>query len=157
MIESADQETLQNLLIDLVERQPELVEWIETRLSETEDASNGAEQPASNINVESIRSQVNYALPSPERGGPRDVHAAFEQAAEDIRELIDQAWTALEANDGETALRVLEAVTFSVKGSQQYSSLPRYTNHIDSTGGGIQLFSTPLFRLRRRMRLFGPV
>lgn len=125
VIESTDQETLQDLLIDLVERQPELAEWIETRLSETEDASNGAEQSASNINVESIRSQVNYALPSPDRGGPRNVHAAFEQAAEDIQELIGQAWTALEANDGETALQVLEAVTKELSDMEWIQIMPR--------------------------------
>ncbi len=124
VIESADQETLQNLLIDLVERRPELVEWIETRLTETEDTASATSQAAAEINVDSLRSQVNYALPNPERGGPRDVHAAFEQAAEDIRELIDQAWIALEANDGETALQVLEAITEELTDTEWIQILP---------------------------------
>ena len=107
MIAEADRDMLEDLLVDLVDSRPEMAEWIELRLDATTD-----EHPADiSVNVESIRRRANHALPDPGRRGHGDAYAEAERMAEELDALIEQARTAIEADDGEVALTVLEVIT----------------------------------------------
>lgn len=108
MIAQADRDTLEDLLVDLVDSRPEVGEWIQTRLGTTTgDASSEI-----SVNLESIRRRANYALPDPRPHGRGhdDAYAEAERMAEELDELIEQARAAIEAEDGETALEVLEVI-----------------------------------------------
>ncbi|WP_138005496.1 SWIM zinc finger family protein [Halalkalirubrum salinum] len=112
LVADADPEDLRGVLVDLVESRPELAERVESRLEtvRSEEADDDARDRTPDINRESIRQQVQYIL-RPTEG--RSVHAydpyeAVETDVEKLRNLLDQAGTAVEAGDGETALNILE-------------------------------------------------
>lgn len=112
LVADTDPAELRDLLVDLVERQPDLEEWIESRLKTAQsDAtvdSSGNQSP--DINRDSIRQQVQYVLQPPKgRGGrTQDPYTAVETDVKKLGDLLDQAWAAIEADDGGTALDVLE-------------------------------------------------
>jgi uncharacterized Zn finger protein len=108
LIADADRETLQDLLVELVDSRPEVAEWIEPRLTTTNDDTDTNAQVS--VNVDSIRRQANHALPKPEQRGHNDAYAEAERMAGELDALIDQARRSLEAEDGETALDVLAAI-----------------------------------------------
>lgn len=103
---------LRDLLVALVERRPDLAEWIESQLEtpQSEDAGSDSRAQSPDINRDSIRRHVQYVLqPSNERGSrTRDPYAAVETDVEELGELLDQTRAAIEAGDGETALDVLD-------------------------------------------------
>jgi len=112
LVADADPEDLRDVLVDLVESYPELAEQVESRLETLEPGDEGddARDRTPDINRESIRQQVQYVL-DPTEG--RSAHAydpydAVETDVETLRDLLDQARTAVEARDGETALDILE-------------------------------------------------
>ena len=112
LVADADPEDLRDVLVDLVESRPELAEQVESRLEtvRSEEADDDARDRTPDINRESIRQQVQYIL-RPTEG--RSAHAydpyeAVETDVEKLRNLLDQARTAVEAGDGETALDILE-------------------------------------------------
>lgn len=107
MIAEADRDTLEDLLVDLVDSRPEVAEWIERRL----DAITDDHPFDSSVNVEAIRQRANHALPDPGRRGHGDAYAEAERMTEELDALIEQARTAIEADDGEAALTILEVIT----------------------------------------------
>jgi len=112
LVADADPEDLRDVLVDLVESRPELAEQVESRL-ETRDSGNegdDAHDRTPDINRESIRQQVQYIL-RPTEGRSADAYDPYEAVETDVetlRNLLDQARTAVEAGDGETALDILE-------------------------------------------------
>lgn len=107
LIAEADRDTLEAVLVDLVDSRPAVAEWLEPRLGATED-----EGPSDvSVNLDSIRRQAKHALPDPGRRGHGDAYAEAERMAEELDGLIEQARTAIEAGDGETALDILEVIT----------------------------------------------
>jgi len=110
LIEDTEPETLRELLVDLVEDRPELGDWVETRLetARSGDAVDDSDNHVSDINRESIRRQVRYVLQPPRGGGTHDSYAVVESDVDELGDLLEQAWLAIEAGDGETALDVLE-------------------------------------------------
>jgi uncharacterized Zn finger protein len=112
LVADAEPEDLRDVLVDLVESRPELAEQIESQLEPLNagDEGDDARDRTPDINRESIRQQVQYIL-RPTEG--RSAHAydpseAAETDVEKLRNLLDQARTAVEAGDGETALDILE-------------------------------------------------
>ena len=112
LIADTDPDELRDLLVTLVKRHPDLTEWIESRLgtAQPEDTADDSNDQRPSINRDSIRRQVQYVLQPPnERGGrTHDPYAAVETDVEELGELLDQAWAAIDAGDGETALAVLD-------------------------------------------------
>jgi len=112
LIADADPELLRDLLADFVEDHPELAAQVESRLETTEpgDGGDDADDRTPDINRESIRQQVRYVLRPTAGQSARayDPYAAVETDVEKLRDLLDQARTALDAGDGETALDILE-------------------------------------------------
>ena len=103
---------LRDLLVALVERRPDLAEWIESQLEtpQSEGAGSDSRDQSPDINRDSIRRQVQYVLQPPDERGARtrDPYAAVETDVEELGDLLDQAWVAIEAGDGKTALDVLD-------------------------------------------------
>jgi len=112
LVADADPEDLRDVLVDLVESRPELAEQVESRLEtvRSEEADDDARDRTPDINRESIRQQVQYILRPTERRSAHayDPYEAVETDVETLRNLLDQARTAVEAGDGETALDILE-------------------------------------------------
>lgn len=112
LIADADPERIQDILVTLVKNHPELADWIESRLEtvQSEDGGDDDRDQTPDINRKSIRQQVQYIL-RPTDGQPAnayDPYAAVETDVEKLRDLLNQAWTAIDAGDGETALDILE-------------------------------------------------
>jgi len=121
LIADADRETLHKLLVDLAEDRPEVADCIETRLTTPDDAT--TDTPVS-VNLESIRRQVNHALPKPGQKGHNDAYAEAERMADELDGLIEEAQKAIEAGDGETALDVLTAITDELVNGRWANLLP---------------------------------
>ena len=112
LVADADPEELREVLVDLVESRPELVAQVESRLEpgDSGDEGDDARDRTPNINRDSIRQQVQYIL-RPTEGRSAHAYDPSEAAGTDVeklRNLLDQARTAVEAGDGETALDLLE-------------------------------------------------
>ena len=108
LVADADEETLQEAIIELADSRPEMTDWIETRLSTTEETASDTEV---SVNIESIHEQANHALPKPGRQGHGDAYAEAERMASELNGLIEQAQQALDAGDGDTAVEILETIT----------------------------------------------
>ena len=112
LLADASPEDLREVLIDLGESHPKIAERIESQLgaTETEDASDATRHRIPDVNQDSIREQVRYIL-RPSEGRSAHVHdpyAAVETDVEQLQDLLEEAWTAIEAGDGRTALDILE-------------------------------------------------
>ncbi|OYR63226.1 hypothetical protein DJ83_03215 [Halorubrum ezzemoulense] len=113
LIADAEPEVLRDVLTSLIESRPELASQIESELetAESEDEmENGEHGRTPDINRESIRQQVQNVL-GPTKGRSAHAYDPYEAAETDVeklRGLLDQARTAVEAGDGETALDILE-------------------------------------------------
>lgn len=121
LLADADRETLEELLVGLAADRPEVANVIETRLTTMDDATTDT---AVSVNTESIRRQVNHALPKPGQKGHTDAYAEAERMANELDELIEQARMAIEAGDGETALDVLAAITNELASGRWANLLP---------------------------------
>ena len=103
---------LRDLLVALVERRPDLAEWIESRLetAQSEDTAGDSTNQSPDINRDSIRRHVQYVLqpPNERESQAYDTYATVETDVEELGELLDQARAAIEASDGESALDVLD-------------------------------------------------
>lgn len=111
LIARADRETLADLLVDLVKRRPEAARWIETRLQTGTIGDDTTPSSQVSVNLDSIRTQAEHALPKPGQRGHNDAYAEAERMAGELDELLEQARLALDAGDGDTALDVLEVIT----------------------------------------------
>jgi uncharacterized Zn finger protein len=112
LIVDANPEDLREILIDLGENHPKVAEHIESRLGAkgTENESDDTRNRTPDVNQDSIRQQVRYIL-RPSEGQSAHVHdpyAAVETDVEQLRDLLEEAWTAIEAGDGRIALDMLE-------------------------------------------------
>lgn len=126
LVAEADRETLAELVVDLVEGRPELLERVERQLGADREDPGEEGSPSVSVNLDSVRSHANYALPDPggygrgQGGG----HAEAERTAEQLGELVEQARAAVEAGDGETALEVLEVILDEIAGGEWFQLLP---------------------------------
>jgi len=130
LVADADRETLQDLIVELAESQPEMVDWIETHLTMTSETD---ADTTPSVNTESIRQQANHALPKP--GQPRhdDAYAEAERMASELDRLVEQAHQALDAGDGETAIDILEAITDVLVTNRWAGLLPHDVEHLYDT------------------------
>lgn len=130
LIADADREILQELIFELAESHPEMVDWIETHLTTTSETD--ADTTVS-VNTESIHQQTKHALPKPGQPGHDDAYAEAERMASELDGLIEQAHQALDAGDGETALDILEAITDVLATNHWVDLLPHDVDHLYDT------------------------
>jgi len=109
LVSDAGRETLQELVVELADSRPEIGDWLATRLPATDEETETSTEVS--VNVESIRRRANHALPKPGQRGHNDAYAEATRMAEELDELLADAQRALEADDTETSLDILEAVT----------------------------------------------
>jgi len=122
LITDTNPETLQNLLVELIDRRPEVTDWVETRLTTPDNETDT--NSSMSVNLDSIRRQVNHALPKPGQKGHSDAYAEAERMADELDALVEQARMAIEAEDGETALDVLAAITDELADNRWAGLLP---------------------------------
>ena len=130
LVAEADQTTLEELVIELADSRPELVEWIENRLPTVDDTDDDA---GGSVNIDSVRKQAEHALPKPGKQGHNDAHAEAERMATELDALIKQAQQALDAEDGETALAILEAIAKVLAANRWPHLLPHDVTHLYET------------------------
>ncbi|RKS75926.1 putative Zn finger protein [Haloarcula quadrata] len=111
LLADADRETLEELLVELAAERPDVSDWFETRLETSAVADEAATDESVSVNLESIQRQAKHTLPKPGQRGHNDAYAEAQRMAGELDELLEQARLAIEADDGETALDVLEAIT----------------------------------------------
>lgn len=132
LVADADEETLQEVIVELADSRPEMTDWIETRLSTTEEPASDTEV---SVNIESIREQANHALPKPGRQGHDDAYAEAERMASELNGLIEQAQQALDAGDGDTAVEILETITEVLATNRWPDLLPHDVSQLYETIG----------------------
>jgi uncharacterized Zn finger protein len=130
LITDADRETLQEVLVELADSHPEMGDWIETRLSRTEETDAATDI---SINTESIRQQANHALPKPGQQGHGDAYAEAERMASEINVLITQAQQALDAGDSDTAVDILTTITEVLASNRWVELLPHDVTELYET------------------------
>ena len=130
LVAEADQTTLEELVIELADSRPELVEWIEHRLPTVDDTDDDA---GGSVNIDSVRKQAEHALPKPGKQGHNDAHAEAERMATELDALIKQAQQALDAEDAETALAILEAIAEVLTTNRWPHLLPHDVTHLYET------------------------
>lgn len=138
-IAQADRETLQDLLVELIDSRPEVAQWIETRLQTSAVADEARTSSTVSVNLDSIRTQAEHALPKPGQRGHNDAYAEAQRMAGELDELLEQARLALNAGDGETALNVLEVIIDVLLNNRWVNLLPHDAPElfepIDELGG----------------------
>jgi uncharacterized Zn finger protein len=132
LVAGADRETLQAVIVELADSRPEMVDWIETRLSATAETAPNTEV---SVNTESVREQANHALPKPSRQGHDDAYAEAERMASELDGLIEQAQQALDASDGDTAVEILETITEVLATNRWAGLLPHDVSQLYETIG----------------------
>ena len=130
LVAAVDEDTLQELVVELADSRPELIEWIETRLPTTENAD---DDTAGTVNLQSIRNRAEHALPKPGQQGHNDGYAEADRMATELADLIGQAEQALDAEDGGTAVAILEAITDVVATNRWPDLLPHDATRLYET------------------------
>lgn len=127
LLDDLDRETLRDLLVELVSDRPALADWIESRIAALRPrepvAPASAAQPRQRqtaVDPDPIRRQVRYLL----RGGGRgyyDDYGSTIGAVSDLRNVLDQAWSFIEAGDGDNALIILSVLGEELTGEEWLS------------------------------------
>lgn len=112
VLSDLDREELEDILLRLADRDPRLADAIEGEISLAQGPSSGAlEASRIEVNAGSIRRRVHTAIRSLDGMRPSEAYWHVGGVVEEVRRILDVAWTLMEAEDGGNALRVLEAIT----------------------------------------------
>jgi hypothetical protein len=119
LLESLNRDQLQLLLLKLAEQEPSLVGAIKSRITSLFPASSEATTEASapvicqrvQVDPKAVRSQVQSIIHSLDRMQSSEAYRRVGEVFSMIREILDQAWTLIEAKDGGNALTLLEGIT----------------------------------------------
>lgn len=104
VLSGLDRDQLQTILLRLAERDPSLLEAIE---GEASSPSSGAHQ----VNTNAIRRRIRYSI---QRSGYMDPYEDYWSGGGDLdeaRQVLEGAWSMIQAGDTRGALPVLEAIT----------------------------------------------
>jgi uncharacterized Zn finger protein len=123
LLADCDRDTLHDVLVDVLDDRPELAAEVEQRLAE-EGAPATVESEAepsgvrASLDPETARRRVRDLLDLSRPSGASDPRADIERRVDDLSDLVDDAWTLVEAGDGDTALDVLEAIAEELLGEE---------------------------------------
>jgi len=127
LLAELDRETLIDLVDDLLEEHPSLVEWVERELDARapeagSEGDSGEPSPTRQTepDPETIRRHVESILyPSgPPNHSAQDPYAEMKSRVNDLRDLLAEARAFIDAGDGESALTVLEAIATELMGGE---------------------------------------
>ncbi len=109
-----DREQLQSLVLKLAEREPPLADVIEHLIEFPAPlASQGARSPSptsprpAQVDTKAVRRQVRSSF----RMRSSDAYWYAGTVVNEVRQLLEQGWTYIKADDGRSALSLLEAIT----------------------------------------------
>lgn len=104
-LSTLDRDQLQDLLLNLAERDPSLADAIEAEISLL------ASSDARPVNVEAIRRRVRSSLQTPGYMDPYGDYRRTGGNADEARRILDGVWDSIRSGDGRSVLPILEAIT----------------------------------------------
>jgi uncharacterized Zn finger protein len=115
LLSRLDRDQLQVLLLTLIERQPALTDFIKGKVvalhAQPSDAIPSPRQRHTPLDPTPVHRQVHAILHSLDRMRPSEAYWHVGSVTNDLRQVLDQARTFIEAGDGHNALVILEAMT----------------------------------------------
>jgi hypothetical protein len=132
---------LQSLLLKLAEHEPSLIVTMEKQVALLRSSSSQPTtpspltppKPALVVDTKAIRRQVRSSIHSLDRLRSSEAYWHVGAVVNDIRQLVEQAWALINADDGRRALMVLEAI--------KEAYLSEWENLDDSDGEASGFFS----------------
>lgn len=112
-----DRAQLQALLLHLVEREPQLAEVIESQLALPHAAPTTRQTPPASrprrtpVDPSALRRQVRAIVHGLDRLRPSQAYGQVGGVVDALDGVLDQVWAFVQADDGESALAMLEATT----------------------------------------------
>jgi uncharacterized Zn finger protein len=118
LLSNVDREQLQALLLKLAEREPVLINVIEELVGLPEPVSPQATaSPAAasarraQVDAKAVRRQVRSILHSLDRMRASEAYWHVSAVVNEVRQLLEQGWTLIQADDSRNALALLDAIT----------------------------------------------
>ncbi|GHO61705.1 hypothetical protein KSC_005970 [Ktedonobacter sp. SOSP1-52] len=118
LLSGLDREQLQSLVLKLAEREPTLMNVIEELVGSPKSISSeamvsptAASPRRAQVDARAVRRQVRSILHSLDRMRSSDAYWHVGAVVNEVRQLLDQGWTLIQADDGRSALSLLEAIT----------------------------------------------
>lgn len=136
-----DRDTLQSLLLRLVERDPSLVDRVEAQVSllaspatltGSTPTATPVSPPAELVTVAAVRRALRSAFRGMGRGRDYDRYWSVGSVSGEVDQVLQSAWHLIRTGAGRSALPVLEAITEEV--------WSHYEEWDDSDGEGVPLF-----------------
>ena len=125
MLSDLDQDQLRELILELVDYQPDLAAVIQSQISlmQVADAETAMESEPSlprkrqkPLDADSLRRQVQSAIRSMDYTKRYDDYWQADDVTDDLDKILEKARTFVEANDGNNALIILETITEELMG-----------------------------------------
>jgi uncharacterized Zn finger protein len=136
LLSGLNRDQLQSLVLKLAEQKPSLTETIKiqaTLLQTPASKPDVAPKPLIQIDPKQIRRQVYSTIHSLDRMRSSEAYWHVGAVVNEVGQILDQAWTFIEADDGRNALVVLQAIT------EEY--LSEWENLDDSDGESSDFFN----------------
>jgi uncharacterized Zn finger protein len=140
LLSGLNRDQLQSLLLKLAEQEPALSSTIEKQVAlqnassqPTTPSPKAAPKPSIAVDTKAIRRQVRSSIHSLDRMRSSEAYGYVGAVVNEIGQLVEQAWALIKADDGRSALAVLEAIT------EEYMS--EWENLDDSDGEASGFFS----------------
>ncbi|HEY4386691.1 MAG TPA: hypothetical protein VGN34_19725 [Ktedonobacteraceae bacterium] len=118
LLSGLDREQLQALLLKLAEREPALTNVIEDLVGLPEPISpQVTASPATasprrvQVDAKAVRRQVRSILHSLDRMSSSEAYWQVSAVVNEVRQLLEQGWALIQADDGRNALSLLDAIT----------------------------------------------
>ena len=114
LLTGLNRDQLQSLVLKLVEQKPSLTESIRvqaTLLQTPASNTNAAPKPIIQVDPEQVRREVYSAIHSLDRMRSSQAYWHVGAVVGEIGQILDKAWTLIEADDGRNALPLLQAIT----------------------------------------------
>src|SRR5712692_3114654 len=119
LLSNLNRDQLQLLLLKLVERDPSLVEIIEGQVDMLRSVSSKATPTSpmaapprhTEVDVKDVRRQVRSIIRGLDRMRSSEAYWHVGAVVNGVRQLVEQAWSLIKADDGRNALILLEAIT----------------------------------------------
>lgn len=119
LLSGLNREQLQSLLLKLAEQEPSFIATIERQATLLQTSSSqpttppqqATPKPAIAVDTKAIRRQVRSSIHSLDRMRSSEAYGYIGAVVSEIGQLVEQAWTLINADDGRQALTVLEAIT----------------------------------------------
>lgn len=112
ILSGLDREQLQGVLLRLADQDPHLAVAVEAEIALLGIPSSGSgDARRAGVDVASVRSQVHSIIRSQQYMRPSEAYWYVGGVVDEVRQILEVAWSLIKAGDGRDALLVLEAIT----------------------------------------------